>query len=110
LVFQGHSQGTNQFPVQVALVMKDGSAYGTILNLSPDQKRYTVNLEDLIKVQSVLLPRPYPTFLPYFAEDVKSERLDLSQVESIQLSIGPNIQQADWGKTFELLFAGVWLE
>jgi hypothetical protein len=90
--------------------MQDGSASGPTHKLTPDQKRYTVNLEDLIKVQSVLLPRPDPTFLPYFAEDVKSERLDLSQVESIQLSIGPNIQEADWGKTFELLFGGVWLE
>jgi hypothetical protein len=109
LVVHGYTQGES-FPVQVALVMKDGSAFGTRIEMNPDDKTYKVSLEDFKKVNAVLLPRPYPTFLPYYSKAGKVDHLDLSQVESLQISVGPGIKKEDWGKSYELMMGSVILE
>ncbi|MBX2962910.1 MAG: cellulase family glycosylhydrolase [Cyclobacteriaceae bacterium] len=91
IIFNGYALNGKPCKLQVALVTKDGRAYGAILSIEPDKKEYKVSLNQLVPVPLVTLPRPYPTFLPYyFTMDVKSS-LDISAVESIQLSIGPGI-------------------
>lgn len=110
LVLNGFTSSENSFPVQVALVMKDGSAFGGIIQVSNDQQKYIIPIGDLKKVNAVLLPRPYPTFLPYFSVAGKAEQLDLSQIESLQISIGPGIEEKDWEKGYELLVESVILE
>ncbi|HUR31789.1 MAG TPA: hypothetical protein VMZ69_10190, partial [Saprospiraceae bacterium] len=110
LVFSGNTPGKLSFPIQLSLVMKDGSAFGARIKLKQDQKQYSIPLKDLKRVQDVLLPRPYPTFLPYFSSAGKAKDLDLSQIESLQISVGPGIDKADWDKVYELLLESVWLE
>jgi len=110
LVLNGYSLGNTKFPIQVSLVMKDGSAFGTIIEINSEDKSYSVKLDDMKKVRPVLLPRPYPTFLPYYSKAGKADSLDLNQIESLQISIGPGIKEEDWGKTYELMISSVWLE
>ena len=90
--------------------MKDGSAFGGIVEIDSIQQQYSLPIKDLKRVRPVLLPRPYPTFLPYFSEAGKATKLDLSQVESLQISIGPGINEKDWGKVYEVMIGSVWLE
>lgn len=78
-------------PVQVALVMDDGSAFGGMLTLAPGMKTYEMDVEELKPVATVILPRPYPTFLPYYFEQDAATTLDLSRVESLQISLDPGI-------------------
>jgi hypothetical protein len=112
LRFNGRIEGNYAFPVQISLVMKDGTAFGGIARPSPvsETGNYSIDIIDLKKVRAVLLPRPYPTFLPYFSVASKAEQLDISQIESLQISIGPGIDEEDWGKTFQLSISKVWLE
>ena len=110
LVLNGITTGSHTFPVQVSLVMKDGSAFGGIIHLDPTASQYRLALADLKKVQAVIMPRPYPTFLPYFSIAGKADKLDLTQIESFQISVGPGIEKEDWGKTFEFSVESVFLE
>ena len=110
LVVNASTFGEGAFPMQVALVMKDGSAFGGLIELSPDVSEYKIKLSDLKKVTPVILPRPYPTFLPYYSVAGYATELDLNQVESMQISVGPGIAKEDWGKTFELSIRSVFLE
>lgn len=59
------AQGNAPQPVQVALILADGSAWGTTLRAESEWRVVEIRLEDLTRVPLVLLPRPYPTFLPY---------------------------------------------
>ncbi len=77
--------------LQVALVMKDGSAYGGVITVGVDAADYSINLADLKSVNLVTLPRPYPGFLPYFFKPSAVCDFDISSVETIQVSIGPGI-------------------
>ena len=110
LVFEGHTVGDTSFPVQLSLIMKNGSAYGGIIELNSATKKYSLKVSDLKKVTPVLLPRPYPTFLPYYSSAEKSDRFDITQIESLQISIGPGIKQKDWEKSYDLMISGVRLE
>jgi hypothetical protein len=75
--------------------MKDGTSYGATLDVGVEAKDYVVALSDLKLVNTVTLPRPYPTFLPYYFESASSSTFDITQVESLQISIGPGLSDAE---------------
>ncbi len=110
LVINAHTNGDSICPLQISLVMKDGSAFGSTIIIGSQKNRYEIPLSKLTKVKSVLLPRPYPTFLPYYSKAGKADQLDLSQIESLQISIGPGIKEEDWGKTYAVMIGSVLLE
>ena len=89
------AQSKQSFPVQVALVNRHGQAFGALVELKPGTNEYTLSLRDLKPVPLVLLPRPYPGFLPYFFETPATALLDITSVENMQLSVGPGIAQAE---------------
>lgn len=91
IVFRGKSLTGLSIPVQVALVTADGHAYGGIVHLETEMKAHELRIEDLQDVELVLLPRPYPTFLPYYFENAGKSSLDLRDVEVVQVSIGPGL-------------------
>jgi hypothetical protein len=78
---------------QIAFVSGNGSAYGGTVTVGTDMKDYTLNLGDLASVKLVTLPRPYPTFLPYYFESSSTTRS--GKIEALQLSIGPGIPEAE---------------
>jgi hypothetical protein len=77
--------------LQLALVDKQGNAYGVVLDVSPELGTYEIPISVLQPTQTVTMPRPYPTFLPYFFAGGTSEAFDIGQVEAVQFSIGPGI-------------------
>ena len=75
--------------------MKNGAAFGKLIELSPQAEDISIDLNDLKPVKTVTLPRPYPSFLSYYFEHSFEGNLDLGNVESIQFSIGPGISEND---------------
>lgn len=82
--------GENQ-PVQVALIMANGDAFGTVITIRAGQTEYDIPLSELSPVKTVILPRPYPTFLPYYFQPLQPDSFDITQVESLQISYGPGL-------------------
>lgn len=95
LVFNGYALNGKPCKIQLALVMKDGSAYGGIISVDKDRKEYHLPLADLKPVKYVLMPRPYPTFLPYYFDNGPISKYETGEVESIQFSIGPGIPEVE---------------
>lgn len=93
LVFKGRTLDEIPCKIQLALVMKDGSAYGGIISADKNPQGYNLPLKDLKPVKYVLMPRPYPTFLPYYFDNKSTVNFDLSEVESIQFSLGPGMPE-----------------
>ena len=88
--------------LQVALLMKNGSAFGKIIDLDQDLKEIRIRLDELEPVKTVTLPRPYPGFLPYYFEHKNPEDFDLQEVEALQFSIGPGIERENLQKSHEI--------
>jgi hypothetical protein len=89
------------FPIQVALIDRQGNTFGSLLSLDPAKKEYEIKLDDLKPVNMVILPRPYPTFLPYyFKSSASSFNTDL--IETLQISIGPGLQSVEEAYRFSI--------
>ena len=89
IVVRGRSLMSRDCPVQVALVTANGEAYGGIVTLGKAPDDYAIPISNLKPVKLVTLPRPYPTFLPYFFKGEPGSGLDMAEVETLQLSVGP---------------------
>jgi hypothetical protein len=82
----------NSDRMEVALVERDGTAWGTVLKLSDEWKDFTVPLAELERVPLALLPRPYPQFLPYLMEvDTEGEEPDLLDLDGLQFSVSAGL-------------------
>ena len=110
IVVRGRSLTTKTSRVQVAVVMKDGLAFGGVVNLEAVSKDYAIGLSDLNPVKLVTLPRPYPTFLPYFFEGAHTGELNIGDVETLQISIGPGIPESELQNRHAIAIESIRLE
>lgn len=93
IIFKGRALNDKPCKLQIALVMNNGSSFGKVVELGTELKDYEILIQDLRPVKTVTLPRPYPSFLPYYFEHNNPDIFDIKKVESIQFSIGPNISK-----------------
>ena len=78
--------------MQVALVERNGSAWGTVLELTDAWQDFEVAVADLRPVPLALLPRPYPQFLPYLMEvDAGRSEPRLSDLDGMQFSVSADL-------------------
>jgi hypothetical protein len=78
--------------VEVALVERDGTAWGTVLSLSDAWQDFTVPLDELRPVPLALLPRPYPQFLPYlFERPMDGTGPRLADLDGLQFSTSADL-------------------
>ncbi|MBK7869935.1 MAG: hypothetical protein IPJ74_04205 [Saprospiraceae bacterium] len=94
LILKARSLNEKPVLLQIALITKDGAAYGKTIEIGAEMQEYEILLKDLQKVNTVTMPRPYPTFLPYyFVNNNNNKDIDLQEIEGLQFSIGPGISQ-----------------
>ncbi len=112
IVIQARSMDDKSFPLQVALVTRDGNAFGALITLENQaSNEYTINIADLKPVKLVSLPRPYPGFLPYFFNiAIANKFLDLTKIESLQVSLGPGIEKDNLQSAFSFSVESVRLD
>ena len=109
VVVSARNVNDGELPIQIALIMKDGSAYGGLINLSK-KGDYSISLADLKPVSMVTLPRPYPSFLPYYFKGSGVSDFDIQNVETLQISIGPGLTNQEQKASFEIGIESVRLE
>ncbi len=93
IVFKGRSLSGKSEKLQLALVDNNGLSFGKIIELSSETQEYSIKISELEPVKTVTLPRPYPSFLPYYLAHTKGEGLHLENVEALQLSVGPGLDK-----------------
>ena len=81
--------------LQIAFVMKNGASFGTQIDLDSEMKTYEIELSSLKPVKTVSLPRPYPSFLPYYFDHSYKGDFELENAEALQFSIGPGIEDSE---------------
>ena len=84
--------------MQIALVMSDGSSYGKTIELGKEMQEYEISLTELQQVKTIPMPRPYPTFLPYYFSNNKNTGFDITKIEGVNFSIGPGISKDELEK------------
>jgi hypothetical protein len=110
LILKGRSLSGQAEKIQIALLMKNGTAFGKIVELKPEVQEIEIDLSELTPVETVTLPRPYPGFLPYYFKHNYSGDFKIEEVESIQFSIGPGIERENLQKPHKIGIRSVRLE
>ncbi|MBK5192842.1 MAG: hypothetical protein JJE07_06455 [Flavobacteriaceae bacterium] len=110
LILKARSLSGKTEKIQVALVDKNGSSFGKIIEITTEKREYTIDLSELKPVKTVTLPRPYPGFLPYYFEHNNQEIFNLENIESIQFSIGPGLEKDALTQKHEIGIISVRLE
>jgi hypothetical protein len=78
-------------PLQITLIDSAGNTVGGLVTLGKTLSDSEVAISELKPVNMVTLPRPYPTFLPYFFSQRDALKFDLRKAETLQISIGPGL-------------------
>ncbi len=110
LVLSGNSLNDKSCPIQVGLISKTGDVYGAIVQLDPESSEYKILLSELKPVKLVTLPRPYPSFLPYYFDGGSHTNFNIEDIEAIQISIGPGILTSQLKESHGAAIERVWLQ
>lgn len=94
LVIKARSINNEVETIQVAMVTKDGTAYGKQIEIGKEMKEYEIPIIELVKVKTITMPRPYPSFLPYYFISKNENPINIEDIESIQISIGPGLSES----------------
>jgi hypothetical protein len=86
LVVRGRSGTGDSLRVRVALITKDAQAFATTLTLGNQLSEVEIPLTALVKDSALLLPRPYPGFLPLWFTSSATTPLRLSEVDKLEVS------------------------
>ena len=110
VIFKGAALNSKPCKLQIAFVMNDGAAFGNVIEIGTETKEYKLLIKDLKPVKTVTLPRPYPSFLPYYLDHNLNSEFDINKIESIQFSIGPEILKTDLKNTHGISIISVSLK
>ncbi len=111
LVVRARTGETQSVRAKVTLTNKDAVSFSTFITLTNTFQEIEVPLNNLVADSALLLPRPYPGFLPLkFKADVPAGKLKLSEIEKIGITIGEDVQPADFNKPYSMELGSIWLQ
>lgn len=110
IVISGKSATNAPCPVQLALVMDDGTTFGGSVHMGLEKKEYSVALDQLIAVPMNLIPEGFPGFLPRSFQHTESITFDINRIEMLQLTIGAGAPESSNGPELAISIEGIWLE
>jgi len=96
--------------IKAIVVQKDGSSFSAEFEASDQYQNYTISFSAFRPDSMMLLPRPYPTFLPLWFTADTNNKLDPSAIEEIQflLTAEDNKSSDDGDSGFEI--SKVWID
>jgi hypothetical protein len=86
LVVKGRSGTGDSVRVRVALITKDAQAFAATLTLSNQLSEIEIPLSSLARDSALLLPRPFPGFLPLWFTSSATTPLTLGEVDKLEVS------------------------
>ena len=91
MLLRARAGETAPLNAKITLVNKDGFSFSIILTLTNDFQDIDVPLNNLKSDSELLLPRPYPGFLPLWFRASGNSSFNLKDIEKIQVTIGTDI-------------------
>ncbi len=110
LVIKARTTGAPTAKLRLALINQNAAAYATEVNLGADFKIIEIPLKDLKPDSSLLLPRPYPGFMPLWFKAVSFTGLKLPDVDKLEITFNSDLNTAQLGKSAGIEVESVWLE
>ena len=95
---------------KVTLTDKDAFSFAAYITLTNNFQDIELPLNNLLADSVLLLPRPYPGFLPLWFKSSGNASFKLSEIEKIQVTIGTDVPESEFKKPYGLEIESIWLE
>ena len=110
LVIRARAVNTGKLEIKLALILSDGSSLATYTTVGSGFQDLEIPLNSLKQDSALLLPRPYPGFLPLWFKSASNSTFNLREAEKLEISFGHHTSQVSPGKPFSLQIESVWLK
>jgi len=111
LVIRAKTTNSRAIKLKVILTTADAVSFAGDVTLSDHFEDIELPLTNLGLDSSMLLPRPYPDFMPlFFKSSASAKSFKLSEAEKIEVLTGYDILPVNVGKPYTLEIASIWLE
>ncbi|MDB5008767.1 MAG: rane or secreted protein [Mucilaginibacter sp.] len=96
--------------LRIALLTNDAAAYAASIDLSSQYKDIEIPLSAFKPDSSLLLPRPYPEFLPLWFKASSFSGLSIQKLDKLEVTAGKDLDPAGYNKPFGIEVESVTLE
>jgi len=110
LVIRARTAESQPEKVKITLITKNAFAFSGVITLTNTIQSIEVPLDKLIPDSCLLLPAPYPDFMPSWFKASDSSPFNLSEIEKIQVTMGSDLSGSDLEKTYSMEIESIWLE
>jgi hypothetical protein len=110
LVIRARAESLEPLKAKITLIDTDAFAFSAFMTLTNSFRDIEVPLNSLLPDSSLLLPRPYPEFLPLRFKPVGSSPFILQQVERVEISVGSGPATSNSKKGYSIEVESIWLE
>jgi hypothetical protein len=114
VVVRARSNGGTPVKAKVVLTCADASSVAATIDLSGKFEDIEIPLSSFQPSESMLMPRPYPQFLPLMFKasgtNGANGATNLSNTEKIEVTIGWGVDPADAKKAYTLEVEHIWLK
>ncbi|HEY2722005.1 MAG TPA: membrane or secreted protein [Chitinophagaceae bacterium] len=110
LVINGRATATQPVNAKITLIDKDGFSFSSGITLSGGFENIELPLNKLVPDSELLLPRPYPGFLPLWFKPTGKSVFNLNDIEKIQVTIGTDLPATEFRKPYSIEIGSIFLE
>ncbi|MGB8191440.1 MAG: membrane or secreted protein [Chitinophagaceae bacterium] len=82
------ARSMQEMKMKLSLITVEADAYSSSVQLSKEWKEFEIPLSSLQADSFLLLPRPYPGFLPLYFKAAGSRSLNIASLEKLEFSFG----------------------
>jgi hypothetical protein len=108
VVIRARCVGEQPVKAKLAIITKDAVSFAGMVTLSSDFRDIEIPVNSLQKDSLLLLPRPYPDFLPLWFNPSGQQAFSLDGAERLQVTIDPGAMGP--GAAYGMEVESVWLK
>lgn len=110
LVVRARTTNAKSLKAKLSLINQDAVSFSTFITLSDQFSDIDIPLNSLRIDSSLLLPRPYPGFLPlWFKASDTTAMFQLLDAEKMELTIGSDLDSSALNKPYAIEIESIWL-
>lgn len=110
LMIRARTSEPQPVKAKITLINGDAFSFATFVTLNNTFQDVEVPINYLVQDSMLLLPRPYPGFLPLWFKGSGGSAFRLSDIEKIQVTIGSDLLESEFRKPYSLEIETIWLE
>ena len=108
IVIKARTENESPTRIRVALINGNGIAFCTSVTLNNLFQNIKIPLNTLRQDSSLLLPRPYPGFLPLWFKANTPGNFYVGDIEKVEITFGQDISEND-NKPYSIELESIWL-